>query len=290
MYKLMSMTKAAIRQLLKPVARKKLLSLTSSSDSDIAKLSSAIIDVLNGRFDANELAWIDKIETTREKLKNDRSIISVTDFGAGKPSDNRTEEEMLTGVNTKLTVADVTKASKPHFWACILFKLVKYYKPVNGLELGSCVGISAAYQAAAQVLNNHNCGKMTTLEGSESVATLAKENIKALGLSNVEIVTGKFNDTLDAVLGSNEKFDYVFIDGHHDEQATLKYFDKIIPRLTERALVIFDDIAWSDGMKRAWQRIIRYENVSVSIDLRTIGICLLRPNVGDRKAYKVNLI
>ena len=290
MYQLTAMTKLVMRQLLKPAARKKLASLSLSNDPDVSKLSHAILDALNKKFNANEMEWINKIETIRNKMQDDSSVISITDYGAGKPSDNRTEQEMLKGFKVDLTISELSRASKPQFWACILFKLVRHFKPKNGLELGTCVGISGAYEASAQVLNDSNNGSMITLEGSDSTANLASNNFKKLGLDNITVVTGKFEDTLDAVLKTNENFDYVFIDGHHDEHATIKYFDKIIPRLSERALVIFDDIAWSEGMKRAWEKIASYENVSISFNLRTIGVCLLRSNNSDKFDCKLKLI
>ena len=90
--------------------------------------------------------------------------------------------------------------------------------------MGTAVGISAAYQAAALALNGR--GTFTTLEGAEPLADI-----------------GRFEDTLDAVLERRRPVDYVFVDGRHDRQATLAYFEQTIPFLAETAFLIFDDIA-----------------------------------------------
>ena len=51
------------------------------------------------------------------------------------------------------------------------------------------------------------------------------------------------------------------IDGHHDEQATIAYFEKFIPYLSKNSIIVFDDISWSDGMRRAWNTIEKNEMV-----------------------------
>ena len=81
------------------------------------------------------------------------------------------------------------------------------------------------------------------------------------------MVTGRFQDTLQGVLQERAPVDYAFIDGHHDEHATLRYFDQIHPHLAETALVIFDDVAWSAGMRRAWDALQADERIRTVLDL-----------------------
>ena len=107
--------------------------------------------------------------------------------------------------------------------------------------MGAAVGISAAYQAAALALNGR--GTFTTLEGAEPLADIARDNLRRLGLGMVQVVVGRFEDTLDAVLERRRPVDYVFVDGRHDRQATLAYFEQTSPFLAETAFLIFDDIA-----------------------------------------------
>jgi predicted O-methyltransferase YrrM len=97
-------------------------------------------------------------------------------------------------------------------------------------------------------------------------------NFTNLGLDNVETVRGRFQDTLSKVLSANSPVNYAFIDGHHDEAATVKYFNAFVPALADTAVVVFDDIHWSDGMTRAWDVIRRHGHVRVSVDLGLMGI------------------
>ena len=76
--------------------------------------------------------------------------------------------------------------------------------------------------------------------------------------------------------------DYAFIDGHHDEQATLDYFEQLLPHLAPRALLVFDDVDWSDGMKRAWQKIQADPRVAISIETRTLGLCVIDSTISKR--------
>jgi predicted O-methyltransferase YrrM len=47
----------------------------------------------------------------------------------------------------------------------------------------------------------------------------------------------------------------VFIDGHHQYQPTLDYFEMIYPKCNKNEIIIFDDILWSTGMRRAWEEL-----------------------------------
>ena len=153
--------------------------------------------------------------------------------------------------------------------------------------MGTAVGISAAYQAAALALNGR--GTFTTLEGAEPLADIARDNLRRLGLGMVEVVVGRFEDTLDAVLERRRPVDYVFVDGRHDRQATLAYFEQTIPFLAETAFLIFDDIAWSDGMKQAWRTIARDKRVGLAVDLGVVGLCVLRGSMAGHREFNVPL-
>ena len=135
--------------------------------------------------------------------------------------------------------------------------------------MGTCVGVSAAYIASALKLNDH--GRLITLEGSPALADIARDTLQRLDLDRVEDRTGRFSETLDPALKAMTPVDFAFIDGHHDEVATLNYLEQIKPYLADGAVVVFDDIAWSDGMRRAWRQIA---TAYTSIDLRNVGVVI----------------
>ena len=193
---------------------------------------------------------------------------------------------MYQGVTKVTTVGETCQiASKPYFWSLLLFKLIREFKPSNSIELGTCLGISGAYQASALKLNKS--GRLVTLEGANSLAALAEKNFQQLGLDNVHVVSGRFQDILDTVLTENRPIDYAFIDGHHDEKATISYFEKFIPFLSKNSIIVFDDISWSDGMRNAWKNIEKNIVVKISLDLRAIGICVLDENIDEKYSFRI---
>jgi predicted O-methyltransferase YrrM len=235
-----------------------------------ARIARAIKATLEGSLSAAERACVERIEALRSRLLEDDAVLSGIDYGAGSPHAPRTAEQMTRGVSWQKTVREVCRASKSRKWGLLLMKLVEEFEPVAAVELGTCLGISAAYQAAG--LQVRSSSVLVTLEGSPSLASRSRQNLEALGFRNVSVVEGPFDAALDRVLEASGPLQYAYIDGHHDEQATLRYFAAMEPHLAEGCLVVFDDIRWSAGMERAWRQIYRGPNVQVVVDLFHLGL------------------
>jgi len=264
--------------------------LYTHADGVSKSLANVLRETLKNTATPEEKVWINKIELLRKILNSSPIKVSTVDYGAGISAIEPTDEEMYRGRIVYRTIGDVCRAaSKSCFWAFLLFKLIREFRPSACLELGTALGISASFQAAALTLNQR--GRLVTLEGAESLASLAQEHFQSLGLDNISVVTGRFQDTLGKVLDGYETgIDYAFIDGHHNEKATVAYFEQIIPFLSERAILVFDDISWSAGMKRAWRTIEADERVRVSINLRQIGICVIDRNIEGKQKYRIPLL
>jgi predicted O-methyltransferase YrrM len=236
-----------------------------------------------------EKDWSDRIEHLRSEMDASTKQITRTDYGAGGRDAHRTEEEMRAGVETEDTLGHFSRmSSKPALWCCLLFKLIRTMHPASCVEMGTAVGISAAYQGAALRLNRH--GALVTLEGATSLSDIARSNLQQLGLDTVEVVTGRFQDTLPSVLTNRQPVDFVFIDGHHDEHATLAYLEQILPFLADTALLVFDDIAWSEGMKRAWNRIAHDRRVGIAVDLGPVGLCVIDRSISAHRYVSIPLV
>ncbi|WP_372371047.1 O-methyltransferase [Candidatus Uabimicrobium sp. HlEnr_7] len=235
------------------------------------KIANIIYTCIDRNFSQQEEEWICKIETLRKELINNNEEMGhyVAD------------ENDLIRTDT-LTVSEVCQiASKRDIWTLILFKFIREFQPNLCLELGTCLGISAAYQAAAQHINKKGC--LITLEGANERVLLARKNLQSLALENVTVISGNFQDSLPKVICDIEqKIDFAFIDGHHDEKATITYFEMLLPHLTDKSLVIFDDINWSKGMHSAWQTIIKNDKIKLSVHLNSIGICVLDSEIKNK--------
>lgn len=263
--------------------------LYGATGATCKSLSRVLQATLKNIITPEEKAWVDRIELLRQELNSSPKQITIIDYGAGRADLNFTDEEMYQGTVLTETVGDVCRSgSKPYFWCLLLFKLIREFRPSVCLELGTCLGISGCYQAAALKLNK--VGKVITIEGADSLASLAKKNFQTLGIDNITIITGRFQDTLNDVLREHRPIDYAFVDGHHDEKATLAYFEQIFPFLSGQALLIFDDISWSKGMKRAWSAIQTDRRVKISLDLSAVGICIIDSNIESRKSFKIAIV
>jgi len=280
LYKLARFAKA------KRKAREQAAGLYLQSNVTLKSLANAIIDSLGSSITPQEKLWVDRIELLRRELESSQTEILIVDYGAGSTGLNPTDEEMYQGRVVTRTIGDMCRdSSQPYFWSLLLFKLVREFRPSVCLELGTALGISASYQAAAAKLNQ--LGKIVTLEGSESLASLARQHFRRLGLDNISVIVGRFQDTLDKVLNEYVPIDYAFIDGHHDEKATLAYFQQVYPFLSERALLVFDDISWSSGMKRAWSAIETDKRVKISLDLLSHGICIIDSSIDTKQNFRI---
>ncbi len=287
--KLKEIARSAATFALERRARKKLEVLARDDDPTVRLLAQVVTESIEQDLNPEEKQLLDKIEALRTRLNASTTQIVRTDYGAGSKEEHLKEKGIAPGRDVATTVGAVcTGASKPRLWSLVLFKLIRHFKPFSCLELGTCLGISAAYQAGALQLNGS--GKLVTIEGANALGALAAGNLKGLGLNNASVVTGRFEDTLDGVLRDYKPLEFAFIDGHHDEEATKAYYKQILPFTSKKSVFVFDDIVWSDGMKRAWKTIEQDERVRISVNMRQFGICVVDPLITRKQAFTLWLL
>lgn len=222
------------------------------------------------KYDESDVINFSKIEKLRLNLINNKSSITFCDFGAMSPDASLTSQEMYEGRYIEKSISQLAMQGVKDEWAKKLYFLVKKFQPKHILELGSCCGFSALYMALASPKSH-----ITTIEGSCEVAQLAINNYKELNVTTITQVIGRFQDVLVPTLNNIKNIDFAFIDGHHDKCATLEYFAMIKPYLLPSSVVVFDDIAWSHGMKEAWATLENDEIFSSTqtTDKFGIGYC-----------------
>jgi predicted O-methyltransferase YrrM len=220
-----------------------------------------LVDNVIYDFDAKKV--YNEVEDLRQQLLIDNRIITITDLGAGSHVNNNRQKKISTIAHNAL---------KPPKLAQLLYRLVADLKPRNIIELGTCLGITTLYLQKATP-----SAKVYTLEGCPETAGVAGETFKKAGINDVKLLTGNFDNTLPDVIDNLNRLDFVFVDGNHQKEATLKYFEWCLPKAHENTLLIFDDIYWSDGMKQAWAEIKANQKVTVTIDLFWIGLVFFKP-------------
>ncbi len=204
------------------------------------------------------------IERIRDSMRSSREVISVTDYGAGHNGKAYPREVRM--------IARCSGITRRH--GQLLYRLARHLEPESVLELGTSLGFGTMYLAAGAPN-----ASIVTLEGCPATAAIAEANFREAGLTNIELITGPFEDTLDKVLEGDFRPGLVFFDGNHTRDATLRYFRRCISRRGEKAAFVFDDINWSHGMREAWNEVRSEPLVSATADLFRLGIAFFDPGL-----------
>ncbi|MGA9633677.1 MAG: class I SAM-dependent methyltransferase [Solirubrobacterales bacterium] len=223
-----------------------------------AELARAMEAIVGRGIDPVEARWVDRIEHRRAEFAAGTMRVTFErdpsrDYSAGY-------------------IARVSSIHRP--WGVFLMRLVRELKPRSCIELGTAIGISSAYQAAALELNGR--GMLRTVEGSGQLAAVARETLGALRIHRVEVIEGRFDDVLDGVLAEAAPIDFAYLDAGKGRDHNLALFERLLPHLSPGAALIMDDVHWSREMSQAWREIRGHERVAVSVDLWRLGACLMR--------------
>lgn len=202
------------------------------------------------------------VEQIRQQLRSSKQVISVTDFGAGS--------KVFKGAERKVR-AIAKHTAKPAKYGQLLFQLVNKFTPKNVVELGTSLGVSTLYMA----LSNTKA-QVYTLEGCPETLKVAQSNFEIMNLDNIQTIAGNFDDTLPGLLEELDQLDFFFVDGNHQQEATLRYFEAGLQKAHENSVFVFDDIHWSEGMEKAWNTIKAHPSVTVTIDLFEMGLVFFR--------------
>jgi predicted O-methyltransferase YrrM len=229
----------------------------------VFKLQHEVID-----HDGTYVPYV-QIENLRHELLADKREIKIKDFGAGS----------RTNPSPVRRICDIAKNSaKSPKYAQLLFRLVNHFKPDTILDLGTSLGLTTAYLASGK-----RNATVYTFEGCPETAGVARENFKSLKLGNIQVIEGNLDETLSDNLKKNGQVDFVFFDGNHRYEPTMRYFRQCLAKAHENSVFVLDDIYWSKEMERAWKEITAMPEVTVALDLFQIGIVFFRK--GQEKEY-----
>ncbi len=222
------------------------------------------------------------IRRYRKKLMKNRETIKTTDFGAGS--------RVFSSDDRKISAVAWNAGITPKR-ARLLNRLVRYLEVEKILELGTSLGISTAAMAAG------NKVQIISVEGCHATASVAEKQFREFRLNNIELKVGEFERVISEQYSVNKSskfqipnsnsqstientqpqtFDLIFIDGNHQKDPTLGYFETLLPLMHNNSLMILDDIHWSKDMEEAWEEIKMHPAVTVTIDTFYWGLVFLR--------------
>lgn len=229
-----------------------------------------VIKVLN---DTTKYKDYNIIENHRKKLKENKRVLNIHDYGAGA----------VKGTEKKDSIANiVSRTAKPPKYAQLLYRIAAYFQPACMLELGTSLGVSSMYLS----MGNPQ-GKLYTIEGAKEIAAEAEKNFEKLGLHQITSITGKFEEVLPELLQNIPSPDLVFIDGNHKKEPTIAYFKQLLPLCKSSTVLIFDDIHWSTEMEEAWNLIKQQKEVKLTIDLFFIGLVFFREEYTEQQHFMI---
>ncbi len=195
-------------------------------------------------------------------LKNDATIINFQEFGAGSKhlKKQRSVKQIVSTNSTK------------NKYGNLLYRLMEAYKPMNVLEFGTSIGCGTL-----QLHWGNPKAKISTIEACKETYEFAKNTIEQHQISNhIQLINSTFNDYLEEK--NLEKFDLVFIDGHHDGKCLIEYLKKLEKHTHNDTIFILDDIRWSMDMFNAWNALVNDEQYHLSIDFFKMGLLIRQSN------------
>ena len=121
--------------------------------------------------------------------------------------------------------------------------LVFLAQPRLVLEIGTYSGYSALSMAGALPAG----GRIVTCEIDPERVAFARRHIESAGFSErIEVRQGPANGT---IAGLDGPFDLVFIDA--DKESYRDYYEAGLPKLSERGLIVIDNVLWSGRVAEA---------------------------------------
>ncbi|MER8441061.1 class I SAM-dependent methyltransferase [Mesorhizobium sp. M1312] len=272
-----------VRGARKIVAKSKLRSLPSNGFPQTALPAATYLVSEKADDRAEKIA--DRIEAERDRLASFGSqkvdiLYSPKPGSAGSTvtADLRPSH----GEVMQFSMEQVARTGKTRRWGLFMHLLAREHRSANILELGTCAGISGSY-----IGSSPHCGQLRTIEGSPALAELAR-SVLPLTVKNPTVINALFDDALDDILPTIDPIDFLFIDGHHEKIATIHYWQRIRPKLSDGAVVVFDDISWSQDMRDGWNELVREPHFSDAMDFGIVGVCIYRKD-GSKPPRKWDL-
>ena len=202
------------------------------------------------------------LKNYRNSLLKSKSSIEVTDFGVG----SRVFKSNTRAINQIARNAGISKKR-----AELLFRITNYFQPESILEIGTSLGLATSALSLGNIKS-----KITTIEGCPNTLHVAQKQFEEFGFKNITSINTEFSSYLKNYQLSIINYQLIYFDGNHSKQATLDYFELLLPTTTNETVWIFDDIHWSKGMEAAWEIIKSHPNVTVSIDTFQWGLVFFR--------------
>ncbi|WP_455628663.1 O-methyltransferase [Parabacteroides chinchillae] len=176
------------------------------------------------------------------------------------------------------TIAQVVEreAIKPKHGA-LLFRLTNHFKSVNILQLGPAMGLSTLY-----LTSYANGLKCIALENIPAFASIAQWVFGKASHNTIDLRTGSYKELLPQALKDLDKLDFVFFNTLYEQQNNIWLFNECIKHIHNDTVFVFEGIKSSRKMRSFWNEICAHPEVTVTIDLYSLGIVIFNKKLHKR--------
>jgi predicted O-methyltransferase YrrM len=218
----------------------------------------------------------EEIESARVQLLDSDQVIEYQDFGAGPGG------VQPTGTRSMRVSELARKSASSQTQGELLFRMVNHLQPQSILELGASLGVGSLYLCCP-----NRKVRYRGIEGNPESAQIAQKHLTDFGCVNARVLAGAFQEYLPKALQEFDQLDFAYIDGDHREASTLAYFAQIEPFLSEKAVVVLDDIYWNASMLRAFEQLRALPQVRASLDLWEMGVLFFDPAFQQKVHFQI---
>ena len=223
-----------------------------------------LFDLYNQVIKPSKKFRYENVERLRDELSNDHRVIDLFD--------------LKTQINYRKTVSSIAKTSlsQPRFSA-FLNLLIDFLQVSRVLETGTSLGINSLYMAGSE-----SVGRVSTIEASPIISSIAKEQFAKLLQHKIETTTGTIQDVFESVVVRDSP-QLCFIDADHRSEAVRFCIDTLMTHVPEIKCIVVHDIYWSEDMLDGWQQIVSDDRFPLTVDLFQAG--LIFPNLEMPKQH-----
>lgn len=156
----------------------------------------------------------------------------------------------------------------------LLFRLVNRFNPEFIIELGTGAGVSTGYLASVS-----SKSQVVTIDVKHSANKEVARNLKKI--KNISYLTGNVMETLQDVLDSGQKIDFV-----HVAHTPLykEVVQAIIPYMDKDSVMVIEDLGKKEK-REWWKGLIDDERIGVTFQMSKVGLLFFDP--GKTKQHYV---
>ena len=211
---------------------------------------------------------IPEVEILRLALCSDNRGISAPRIGSGSSMSLAKSKKIKSIVKSGISVRKQSE---------ILVNIIEHQGCKTILELGTSLGLNTIYLSAAKDVE-----RVVTIEANAQIVEIAEEHFAELNRQNIKVIVSDIDDSIGQL---QQPFDFIYIDANHTYEATLRYFQRALDLVSERGVIVLDDINWSSDMSKAWTEITTKFDDNLYLENDKIGIVFV--NVVLEKTHYV---